>query len=76
MNFYFNYFASIGREQVNYTLYTFFVCLFLKKVDSFPEKVKLCFSSSLLGIIQANLILLSLRSSVKKIFGGMRDSVT
>ena len=34
MNFYFNYFASIGREQVNYTLYTIhlFACLFLKKL--------------------------------------------
>ena len=35
MNFYFNYFTSIGREQSNYTLYTihFFAnCLFLKRL--------------------------------------------
>ena len=44
MNFYFNYFSSIGREQSNYTLYTIHLCmcLFLKKVKKF-------FPSSLLG---------------------------
>ena len=37
MNFYFNYFSSIGRESkliVNCQLSTL-LCLFLKKVDSF-----------------------------------------
>ena len=33
MNFYFNYFSSIGREQSNYTLYTIHLCML-----SFPEK--------------------------------------
>ena len=37
MNFYFNYFFSVGREQINCYCYLlpFAFCLFLKKVDSF-----------------------------------------
>ena len=44
MNFYFNYFANIEREQVYCVLCTvyIFLCLFLKKVKKF-------FPSSLLG---------------------------
>ena len=33
MNFYFNYFTSVGREQINCVLCTFAKCLSLKKVD-------------------------------------------
>ena len=39
MNFYYNYFASIGRESkvfIHYTLYTFLQCVFPEKVD-FPD---------------------------------------
>ena len=40
MNFYYNYFASIGRESkviIHYTLYTFLQCVFPEKVD-FPTE--------------------------------------
>ena len=32
MNFYFNYFTSVGREQINCILYTVYICKM-----SFPE---------------------------------------
>ena len=32
MNFYFNYFAFIGREHINCGLWTVDMCLFLKKL--------------------------------------------
>ena len=43
MNFYFNYFASIGREHINCLLSTVHTCKL-----SFPEKGKKFFSSFLL----------------------------
>ena len=63
MNFYYNFFSSIGGEQSNCKHLTFNIamCLFLKKVKKF-------FPSSLLGIVQASLPSALASSSVKKIF--------